>query len=113
MFDSCSDAKSYISSMDVFIGARMHATIAAYSSYVPVIPFAYSRKFEGLYNSIGYNYILDGKKMTTDECIKKSIEWIKNKEKLMESIEEGHKIIDTKIEIFKKELEKIIFEKND
>ena len=36
------EAKSYISGMDLFIGARMHATIAAISAGVPVIPFSYS-----------------------------------------------------------------------
>lgn len=53
------DAKNYISCMDVFIGSRMHATIAAFSSGVPVIPISYSRKFEGLYGSIGYKHCID------------------------------------------------------
>ena len=52
-------AKSYISAMDLFIGARMHATIAALSSFVPVIPVSYSRKFQGLFQSIGYPICLD------------------------------------------------------
>ena len=37
----------------------MHACIAAFSSGVPVIPMAYSRKFEGLFGSIGYNRTVD------------------------------------------------------
>lgn len=43
------DAKSYISGLDFFSGARMHACIAAYSTGVPVFPMAYSRKFNGLF----------------------------------------------------------------
>lgn len=54
------EAKSYISAMDLFIGARMHACIAAYSSNTPVIPCAYSRKFSGLFTkNLGYPYLLD------------------------------------------------------
>ena len=40
------EAKSYISNMDVFIGARMHSTIGAISAGVATIPFSYSRKFK-------------------------------------------------------------------
>jgi hypothetical protein len=53
-FTSASDAKSFISGLDFLIGARMHATIAAFSSGVPVVPISYSRKFEGLYGALGY-----------------------------------------------------------
>ncbi len=58
-FASPSEAKSYIAGLDFFMGARMHACIAAFSSGVPVIPMAYSRKFAGLFGSIGYNRTVD------------------------------------------------------
>jgi polysaccharide pyruvyl transferase WcaK-like protein len=58
-FASPSEAKSYIAGMDYFIGARMHACVAAFSSGVPVVPMAYSRKFEGLFGSLGYNRTVD------------------------------------------------------
>ncbi len=58
-FGSPSEAKSYISTLDFFLGARMHACIAAFSSGVPVIPMAYSRKFRGLFGSIGYDRTVD------------------------------------------------------
>lgn len=111
LFESCIDAKNYISSMDVFIGARMHATIAAYSSYVPVIPFSYSRKFEGLYSALNYKHVLNARELDTASSIKKTMELIENRSMLFECIEEGHKIIDTKIEIFKDKLSKILFNK--
>jgi polysaccharide pyruvyl transferase WcaK-like protein len=58
-FDPVS-AKSYIAGMDFFIGARMHATIAAFSSGVPVVPMAYSRKFNGLFiETLDYPYLVD------------------------------------------------------
>ena len=58
-FGSPSEAKSYIASMDFFMGARMHACIAAFSSGVPVIPMAYSRKFAGLFGTLGYERTID------------------------------------------------------
>lgn len=57
------EAKSYIAGMDFFMGARMHACIAAFSSGVPVVPMAYSRKFAGLFGSLGYDHTVD---CTTD-----------------------------------------------
>ena len=58
-FTSPSEAKTYIAALDFFMGARMHACIAAFSSGVPVIPMAYSRKFAGLFGSIGYDRTVD------------------------------------------------------
>lgn len=62
------DAKSYISGMDFFMGARMHATIAAFSSGVPLIPMAYSRKFNGLFiDTLHYDNLVDMKTMDDEE----------------------------------------------
>ena len=53
-------AKSYISGFDFFLGARMHAAIAAFSAGVPVFPLAYSRKFNGLFvDTLNYNHMGD------------------------------------------------------
>ncbi len=48
------EAKSYISGLDFLVAGRMHACIAAYSSHVPVVPLAYSRKFDGLFSQLDY-----------------------------------------------------------
>lgn len=72
------DAKNYISKMDFFIGARMHATIGAFSSGVPIAPIAYSRKFSGLYGSIGYPYIIDCTVLDESDAVKKVLEMIEN-----------------------------------
>ncbi|MFM2354564.1 MAG: hypothetical protein RLZZ528_300 [Pseudomonadota bacterium] len=58
-FATPSEAKTYIAGMDFFMGARMHSCIAAFSSGVPVIPMAYSRKFAGLFGSLGYDETVD------------------------------------------------------
>ncbi len=64
------EVKSYIAGMDFFIGARMHSTIAAFSSGVPVVPAAYSRKFNGLFvDTLQYPYIVDMKTMTNGEIM--------------------------------------------
>lgn len=57
-FDGPSEAKSYISSLDFLVAARMHACIAAVSSGVPVAPIAYSRKFGGLFGTLGYSALV-------------------------------------------------------
>lgn len=58
-FTSPVEAKSYIAGLDVLAGSRMHATIAAISSDTAVIPLGYSRKFSGLFDSIGYSRNID------------------------------------------------------
>ena len=61
------DAKNYISGMDFFMGARMHSTIAAFSTGVAVLPMAYSRKFGGLFaDTLHYTHVADLK--TTSEA---------------------------------------------
>lgn len=49
----------------------MHATIAAFSAGVPCIPYAYSRKFSGLYNTFGFYDVLDARDVTLDEACEK------------------------------------------
>jgi colanic acid/amylovoran biosynthesis protein len=58
-FQHPSAAKAYISQLGFFLGSRMHSTIAAASSNVPVIPLSYSRKFEGVFSLLGYEYTLN------------------------------------------------------
>lgn len=77
-FESPIEAKSIISQMDIFIGARMHATIAAISSGVATIPNAYSRKFKGVFDNIGYPYCVDLENLTTDVSVKMTIDMINN-----------------------------------
>jgi len=72
-FATPSEAKTYIAGMDFFMGARMHACIAAFSSGVPVVPMAYSRKFEGLFGSIGYARTVDCTTESSAEILAKII----------------------------------------
>lgn len=68
-FASPSEAKSYISGLDFLVGGRMHATIAAFSAGVPVVPVSYSRKFEGLFGGLGYRWLVPAKGMSTEAAL--------------------------------------------
>ena len=80
------EAKNYICHMDLFIGARMHATIGSFSSGVPTIPIAYSRKFEGVFGSIGYNINIDCQALKTQEAIHKVDDMIINYENITQEM---------------------------
>lgn len=98
--DTPMDIKSVISTMDVFIGARMHATIAAFSSGVATIPFSYSRKFEGLYHDLGYNYLVSGTMMDTKTAVSQTLEWVNSFEQLQNAVRECYKNVPQKQEVF-------------
>ena len=89
LFLSPIDAKDYISGLDFFMGARMHATIAAFSSGVPVVPMAYSRKFNGLFNeTLQYSAVADMKTMNSDELMSVIIKSYEQKDALKSLIQE-------------------------
>ena len=106
-FETPYDAKNYIAGMDYFIGARMHATIGAFSSGVITIPFAYSRKFQGLYEKIGYPYFLDGTKLETQEALDKTFYYIENSTELKEKSKKAMTEVKNNIQIFESELNAI------
>lgn len=106
--------KKIISQMDLFLGARMHATIAAFSSKVPVIPFAYSKKFGELYHSLGYSHVIDGKKLSTEDAVKITIEYINKIDELKNSVVKSCEIAMKKIDCFCQEISEILCgEKNE
>jgi polysaccharide pyruvyl transferase WcaK-like protein len=94
-FNSPSEAKSFISGMDFMTGARMHACIAAFSTGVPVVPLAYSRKFNGLFSSLNYPWIADGKSMDTATAFKTIMEGYNKRELLKNQVTEGNQTANT------------------
>lgn len=89
LFLSPVDAKSYISGLDFFMGARMHATIAAFSSGVPVVPMAYSRKFNGLFiDTLHYDNLVDMKTMVDKEILEAVKTSFDNRQKLSSMIQD-------------------------
>jgi polysaccharide pyruvyl transferase WcaK-like protein len=54
------EIKGVIGLCDFFIGSRMHACIAALSQGIPTVGLAYSRKFRGVFQTVGAEqYVID------------------------------------------------------
>lgn len=65
-----SEIKGIIGLCDFFIGSRMHSCIAALSQRIPTVGVAYSRKFVGVFDSVGAaDMIADARHMNIDETI--------------------------------------------
>jgi len=97
-FSSPIQAKNCIADMDVFIGARMHATIAAFSAGVATIPTAYSRKFLGLFQNLGYNRIINLQECSTDEALEKTLTYLSIRDILEKEVKSCKKEVDIKSE---------------
>lgn len=104
------DAKKFIASMDVFIGARMHATIAAVSAGVATIPFSYSRKFEGLYKNLQYEHMVHALSDTTDNAIAYTLSCVESYKNLKKDVDEARSQVIQLQSVFCAELMKIVAE---
>jgi len=108
-FSSPVEAKSFISGLDFFTGARMHACIAAYSSGVPVLPMAYSRKFNGLFNSLNYSHVIDCLTADTTTALQMISQAFERRAHLAVEIEAGNRIAQAKLEIYTEQISKLFF----
>lgn len=89
------EAKNYISSLSFFIGSRMHATIASVSTGVPTVPLAYSRKFEGVFNTIEYFETIDlNSNISIDEIINQVVYKLQNQKKIINELDNSKKLIN-------------------
>ena len=102
------DAKTLIKDMDIFIGGRMHSTIAASSTGVAVVPVSYSRKFEGLYHSIGYQNLINGRALSTEEAIERTLTCAEERKRLSSEIKECSKLAKERLEIFYRYFDELI-----
>lgn len=96
-FKRAGEAKGYISGMDFFTGARMHACIGAFSSGVAVVPMAYSRKFNGLFGTLDYKYIADLKALTTDQAFEVIVNGFASRGALKAAVFDGNDLAKKKI----------------
>ncbi|WP_339865818.1 polysaccharide pyruvyl transferase family protein [uncultured Algoriphagus sp.] len=88
------EAKSYISGLDFFTGGRMHSCIAAFSSGVPVVPMAYSRKFNGLFkDTLQYKWMGDCVNSSEEDVLREIIHGYENRATLAEDIAKSEKEI--------------------
>lgn len=84
------EAKSFISGLDVFVGSRMHATIAAFGTGVPVLCLAYSRKFEGVFGDLDYHKVINLYESREADILKEAQEFGEGFESLVGRIYEGN-----------------------
>lgn len=67
-----SELKYIIGKCNFFMGSRMHSCIAALSQNVPTIGLAYSKKFLGVFESIGAGeFVVDCRSMSDDLILQK------------------------------------------
>lgn len=76
---NCMELKGYIARCRMFIGARTHATIAAYSSCVPTLVLGYSVKSRGIARDLfgtDENYVLPVQGLTSADDLARGFDWL-------------------------------------
>ena len=76
---NCMQLKGYISRCKLFVGARTHATIAAYSTMVPTLVLGYSIKSKGIAKDLFgtyENYVLPVEDLKNENDLVKAFDWI-------------------------------------
>lgn len=76
---NCMELKGFISKCDMFIGARTHSTIAAYSTFVPTLVVGYSVKALGIAKDIfgTYdNYVLPAQSLKSEDDLLNAYFWL-------------------------------------
>lgn len=79
----CTKLKALISQCRIFIGARTHATIAAYSTCVPTLVCGYSVKAKGIAKDIFgtyENYVVPVQEIKNTDALKDAFLWIMERE---------------------------------
>ena len=80
---NCEKLKGYISECRFFIGARTHATIAAYSSFVPTLVVGYSIKSKGIATDLFgtyENYVIPSENIKTENELVDNFIWLEKHE---------------------------------
>ena len=81
---SCEELKGYISRCRFFVGARTHATIAAYSTCVPTLVVGYSVKSRGIARDLfgtEEGYVLPVQGLKSESELMNAFVWLKSNEK--------------------------------
>lgn len=76
---NCMELKGYISRCRFFIGARTHATIAAYSTCIPTLAIGYSVKAKGIAKELfgtDEHYVLPVQQFKTKGDLKEAFCWL-------------------------------------
>ena len=86
---SCEQLKGYISRCRFFIGARTHATIAAYSSLVPTLVLGYSVKARGIAQDLfgtWENYVVPVQGLEKKDELAEKFRWLMREEENIRKI---------------------------
>ncbi len=79
--------KGIIGLCDFFVGSRMHACIAALSQYIPIVGLAYSKKFRGVFQSVGAEqFAVDMRQRNCEEIIETIVRYFEQKDAITENI---------------------------
>jgi len=92
------ETKYMVGQCDFFVGARMHATIAAMSQTIPAVGLAYSDKFSGVFATAGVDdCVLDMRRLSEDEILDQMFKFYQKRTDihkiLLESIPKAHNLI--------------------
>lgn len=80
---NCTELKGFISRCRFFVGARTHATIAAYSTCVPTLVVGYSVKSKGIATDLfgtDENYVVPVQKLEDKKSLMQAFRWIESQE---------------------------------
>lgn len=80
---TCEELKGYISRCRFFVGARTHATIAAYSSCVPTLVVGYSVKARGIAKDLfgtSEHYVIPVQSLKEPEDLTEGFKWLLKQE---------------------------------
>ena len=100
---NCIELKGYIARCRFFVGARTHATIAAYSTYVPTLVVGYSVKSRGIAQDMfgtDKNYVVAVQDLKSKYELENHFVW------LMEHEKEQKQLLENKMPIYKEEAKK-------
>jgi polysaccharide pyruvyl transferase WcaK-like protein len=108
---SAPELKYIISKCRMFVGARTHATIAAYSSYVPTLVVGYSVKARGIARDLfgtEEGYILPVQQLAEPDQLTKTFARMWENEKRIRSYLKNHMIHYLRKTISAKEIERVL-----
>lgn len=75
------EIKGVIGMCDFFVGSRMHACIAALSQGIPCVGVAYSKKFRGVFDSVGVpDWVVDAREDGIVEAVEAVLECYRRRE---------------------------------
>ena len=107
-FRDAEAAKSFLSGMDLVIAARMHATIAAFSAGVPVVPIAYSRKVNGLFQSLDYPHFVDGQSDDAATALATIRAALRRPDILIERMAPGRELARRRLDAYREEVARLL-----